>query len=363
MTVGEWLSAEARAARENNDQDRLHMMGCYSRAFQLRETDPDGAFAAFTEGRDLALRLHEPWWALYYEKYRIDALVHFKRDFRQVIDMAVKCVLDLNRPGNAAYPGRLAVWDSLLAAYLGVDAEGYATEIQQAIDTLEQEVPKEPVGERYLLLARRQVFGLELNRYQEVYQHCMAELKLAAEDTNQDRGAHYAVFVFCELCQVGAAIRNWPQVGKWAKAGENLAEIVGHQCERAEATAWQAVAALHGGDRAEAARLVQSAATTVSGLGMPPNRGYFEALFCYHLSRGDLEGALSVREEERRAVEGRGRVLYESRLHLDRCRLLHRLGRLRSEDLDDARAASSRLRKPQPYLDRINELSGGRAGA
>jgi hypothetical protein len=356
MNLNDWLASQARDIADSGDADRLRMLGCYSRAFKLRETDPDGAFAAFTEGRQLAQRLDEPWWALYYEKYRIDALIHFKRDYRQTIDMAVQLVLDLNKPGNAGYPGRVPCWDSLLAAYLGVDAEGYAEPIQEAIDTLEKEVPDCPDSERYLLTARKVVFALEQERYQDAYKHCMAELKLAADDDKQSRGAHYAAFVFCELCQVGATIENWPQVARWAKAGEELSQAVGHQCERAEASAWQAVAAWHAGNRTEAARILQGAIATTRSLGMPPNRGYYEALITYHLAARDLESALRVREDELSTTQNRGRLLYECRLHVERCRLLSALRRLRPADLDAARAAAGKLRKPQRYLDQLAAL-------
>jgi hypothetical protein len=357
MNMKEWLRSEAQSAISKNDKERLRLMECYSRAFELRETDPDGAFAIFNEGRQLAQRLGEPWWELYYQKYCIDALVHFKRDFREVVDMAVQCVLELRKPANAAYPGRIGVWDSLVAAYLGVDAEGYSSQIQEALDTLDREIPEGPSSDRYLLLARRQVFGLELNRYQDVYRHCMAELKLASEDTNQHTAAHFATFVFCDLCIIGAHVKNWEQVGRWAKAGQELAEAVGHQCERAETVAWQAVVALHTGNRTEATRLYNFATSTAKGLGMPPNRGYFEAMVAYALASNDLEGALAAREDELRTIENRGRLLYETRLHIERCRYLSRLKRLRAEDLATARTVAGRLRLQHPYLEQLDELA------
>jgi hypothetical protein len=360
MTLSEWLRDEAISARKEGDPDRIRMMDSYNNAFALRETDPDGAFAAFTEGQQIARRRNEPWWVLYYEKYRIDALMHFKRDYRQVVDMAVQCVLDLNKPGNAAYPGRVGIWDSLLAAYLGVDAEGYAEPIQEAIDTLDREIPEGPSSDRYLLLARKNVFALERNRYRDAYDSCMAELQLASGDTDQSRGAHYATFVFCELCEVGASAQKWEQVGRWAKAAAELAEVVGHHCERAEAIAWQAVVALQAGKTDEAAQLLQSATTTAAGLGMPPNRGYFEALFTYRLLGRDLPGALDVREEELRSIENCGRLLRECRLHIQRCTILARLCRLRPEHLEVARAVAGHLRLPGPHLEQLSKFAVGK---
>src|SRR5262245_26030844 len=144
MSLGEWLGAQAQQFRETNNARGLQMMQCYLRAYENRERDPDAAFAAFTEGKRIAQELNEPWWALFYENERVEALIHFERDYRKVLDLAVPLVLEVRKPANAHFPGRTSVYDGLVAAYLGIDAEGYATEIQQAIDYLEREVPQEP---------------------------------------------------------------------------------------------------------------------------------------------------------------------------------------------------------------------------
>src|SRR5262245_20391450 len=175
MTLGDWLGEQTRRFREKNDQQRLRMVGCYVEAYQARETDPDRAFAAFTEGRRLAALLGEPWWVLFYENERIEALLHFKRDYRRVLDLAVACTLEVRKPANQAYPGRTSAWDSLVAAYIGIDAEGYADRIREALAYLEKEVTREPDGSRYLLLARQRIFAMERGQAKEAYDVCMRE--------------------------------------------------------------------------------------------------------------------------------------------------------------------------------------------
>jgi hypothetical protein len=90
---------------------------------------------------------------------------------------------------------------------------------------------------------------------------------------------------------------------------------------------------------------------------MPPKRAYFEALFTYHRLALDLSGALAVREEELRILANHGRLLHECRLHVQRCQILARLGRLRSEDLETARAAIGRVRQPESYLEELEQLT------
>jgi hypothetical protein len=361
MKLGDWLGEQARAFRERGDPEPLRMLQCYVEAYRARETDPDRAFAAFTEGRRLAERLGEPWWVLFYETERLEALLHFKRDYRNVLDMAVQAVLEVRKPANAHYPGRFAIWDCLVAAYLGIDAEGHEQPIREALDYLEKEIPAEPDGSRYLLLARRRIFALELGRLQEAYDDCMRELDLAASDKDQSRAVHFATFTYCTLCQLAATVGDWKTLDEWSGIGEKLARQVGHDCELAEVLAWQAVAARQLGDEERARRVFQTATGHMGRLQMPPKQPYFDALVQYHELTGDLDRAVAVRDAELRTIADKGRLLYECRVRLKRCVLLARLGRLRPDDLAAAREAARKLRRPEKYLAQLDELAGAPA--
>jgi hypothetical protein len=356
MNMNEWLGGRAQEYRDRGDQERLRMIQCYVTAYHARETDPDLSFASFTEGRNMAQRLQEPWWVLFYEGERVAALLHFKRDFRHVLDMAVQCVMEVRKPTNAAYPGRISLWDNMVAAYLGIDAEGYAEQIQQALDYLEKEIPPEPDGSRYLLLARQRIFALECGLLKDAYDGCMRELKLAADDKDGSRAVHFATFTYCGLCQIAAAVGQWETLAEWSSVGEELARQVGHHCELSEALAWQAVAAQQTGDAERGRRAYQNATTHMSRLKMPPKEGYYQALAAYHEKDGDLTRALAVRDAELQSVVDRGRVLYECRVRIRRAELLARLDQLQPADLDAAREAARKLRAPDKYLAEIDEL-------
>jgi hypothetical protein len=357
MNLGDWLGEQARSFREDDDQPRLRMIRCYIHGYDARERDPDQALAAFQEGRRQAEALGEPWWVLFYQNECIEAFLHFKRDYRPVLDLAMQCVMDLRKPSNTHYPGRFSVWDSLVASYLGIDAEGYEEPIQQALDHLDREIPPEPDGGRYLLLARRRIFALELDRLKDAYDSCMRELQLAASDKDQSRAVHFATFTYCGLCQVAGAAGLWDALKDWAATGEELAREVEHQCELGEVLAWQAVAALHTGDADKARRTHHNATTLMGRLKMPPKRGYFDALIDYHVYLGELENALAVREAELAAILDRGRLLYETRVRIERARLRARLTQLTPDDLEQARRAAQRLRKPERHLDEIEQIA------
>ncbi|MCI0456672.1 MAG: hypothetical protein L0Z62_06795 [Gemmataceae bacterium] len=359
MKMRDWLASQAQEIRRRNDRQRLQMLQCYLEAYEARESDPDRAYAAFTQGRQMAERLNDPWWVLFYRKEQVDALLHFKRDYRHVLDLAMQCAMEVRKPANARYPGRIGVWDSLIAAYLGIDAEGYAQPIQQALNYLESEVPPEPDGDRYLLLARKRIFAREREQLQEAYNVCMTEMNLGAADTDQERALHFATFTCCEMCLIAGAAQQWQTLGQWAAAAEERARHVGHQCELSEALAWRSVAALQARDVENARRCYRTATATADRLQMPPKQGYYEALALYHEMQGDVENALGVRDAELEALANHGRLLYECRVRIKRCVLLARLGRLQALVLNAARETAQKLAQPAKYLQQLDQLAAG----
>jgi hypothetical protein len=362
MNMNEWLGSQARGFREQQNAAALRMMDCYLRAYEARESDPDLAFASYTEGKQIAQQLDDPWWVLFYETHRIEALLHFKRDYRNVLDMVVQAVADLRKPTNATYPGRLSIWDNLIAAYLGIDPIGYEDELRQAMDYLDREIPAEPESSRYLLLARKRIFEVECDRPREAYEACMRELDLCASDKDQSQAIHFAVFTYCSLCAIAALAKDWDTLASWSSTAEELARIKGHHCELGEALAWQAVAAHQQGEKDKAHKVYLNASMQMSRLKMPPKRGYYDALSTYHLHRGDLAAALAVRDSELKTVAGWGRRLYETRTRIRRAWLLAAMGQLEEADLATARDAAAQLRKPEKFLEEIGEIVKVAAG-
>ena len=111
-----------------------------TRATSSGSADPDQAYRLFHEGQQLAQNLHEPWLVLFFEEWCGTALLHFKRDYRNVLDLVVRSALEARKPQYAQYPGRLGVFDNLIAAYLGIDPAGYAEPVRQAMDYLDGEL-------------------------------------------------------------------------------------------------------------------------------------------------------------------------------------------------------------------------------
>jgi hypothetical protein len=353
---GEWIRASRAEFQRRGDEAALRMTRLHAEGYAYRESDPDRALALFTEGRQIAAQLGDPWWTQFYDERRVVALLHFKQDFRDVLDLAVHCALQVRKPEFAHYPGRFTAADNLIAAYLGIDPVGYAGPIREALDALRPELPAGPDEQRYLFLARERHFALDCDRLDDLHAHALEMLALGDTDPDRHRVAHFTEGAYFDLCRIAHARGDGEALAANAATGEETSRRSGNQCELAEALAWRALAAQESGAEEHAGRFSRSAAALIARLRMPPTRGYFDALCAFHERGGAPALALRLRERQLETVSGKGRLGDECRTHVERCRLLALLGELTDPDLAAARAATDRLRAPAVYLEKLDRL-------
>ncbi len=360
MAIWDWYLDCVRDFRAAGDTERLEMAALHDEGFALQEIDPDSTLAAFTAGRALAARLDEPWWVLFYDVWRVIALLNYQHDFRDVLDLTVRCALEVRKPLYAGHPWKFAAYNNLISAYIGIDPAGHADRIQEALDYLDAELPPGPHDDRYVMLGKKRQFLRETGRLDEAYRVAQAHLGLLDEDDEPINTSWYAVSVNADLCWLSWRRGDWDGVAGHAAATEELTRRVDpSQAQLAEALLWQAVLARRAGDEPTARRLCRRAAARMGRLRTPPGDNYFDALALYHELGDNPARALEVRERELETVSGKGRLASECEAHVKRCRLLARLGRLEEGDLAAARAAAARLRKPAYYLVQIDALARG----
>jgi hypothetical protein len=246
---------------------------------------------------------------------------------------------------------------NLISAYLGIDPAGYAAVVAEALGYLEGEINRE--GEdKYLLQGSKAEYAFERGDWEAARRLCQESLAWAAVEDDRGMAEHTSVFDYSMLCEVEWKIGDWTALAEHATVGEVLARRVGHTLELGEFLLWQALLARRAGDEARARRLCRRATARVGRLRMPPDVFYHDALSAFHEADGDLERALAAREEELALLRNKGRFAYETRVHVHRCRLLARLGRLTGADLADAGASADRLRDSAPYRQELEQIAG-----
>jgi hypothetical protein len=353
--IWDWFDEFEWEAHRAGDVERARLGELHRLAYRFRESDPDRALTLYAEGRQLAARLREPWWVLYYDQQRVHALLHFKQDYRDVLDLAVRNTLEVRKSAYVNFPRRLLIHGDLVSAYLGIDPVGHADAIRQALAHLDREAPASG-DERYLLLGSQRQFALDRGDLDEAAACGQRSLALAAEDPDKGRAQHFLVFTYSAMAEVAWKRGDWAALKDAAGTGEEVTRQVGHQVELAGFFLWRALLERRAGREEMALRLHLQASQRIARLGMPPDSSYRDAECAFHEQAGLLDLALAVRDVELGQLRDRGRLFREAGTHVKRCRLLAQLGRLSAADLAAARSAVERLREPAWALQELARM-------
>jgi hypothetical protein len=359
MNLGAWFRNCRKEYKD--DASRRRLLELFDDAYQIREEDPGDALHRYREGKELANRLGEAWWSILFDKMQLDAKCHYQRDYRDVLEPAAGCVRAVRESIFDRFPARAAVHDTLVAAYLGIDAEGYHEAIQHELETLEHDVPVEASPDRYCLLARQRMFAEEEGRWEDAQSIGHRELDLGHADPHEEQANHFLAFTYPSLCRIAYELRQWDKVAEHAHEGEPVARAAGHQGELAELLSWRAVAERQRNDRDTATKTLRDAATKQHSVQLAPRPGYFRARVAYYEIGDQHSEMLHVYDEALAGISDRNRLLDECRLRIERLRVLIRLERSVEDDLELARHAARRLRFPEKYLAAIDGVEQGDA--
>ncbi|MEI7683558.1 MAG: hypothetical protein WCL32_00915 [Planctomycetota bacterium] len=357
MNLAMWL--EQWRTETKDEPNRRRLLTLFDDAYQVREDDPDAAANRYAEGKELADRLGEAWWSLLFDKMRLDAKIHYQRDLRNVLEAAAACVREARRNVYAKFPLRWGTHDTLIAAYLGIDAEGYHEAISEELELLQKEIPPEPGADRYLYLARCREFEMERLRWEPAQAAGLRELDLAGDDPQEAQGRHFAAFTYAGLCQIAYQRRQWAKLEEFANEGEPIARSAEHVAVLAEILAWRAVSERYRDQREAGTRFLRDAAGKQNALQTPPRPGYFAARVAYYEVGEQPAETLHAYDEALASVSDHGQLLRECRLRVERLRVLVKLDRSLDDDLELARAAAGKLRFPEPMNRTIEAIEAG----
>jgi hypothetical protein len=358
MSVWDWIIEFTDKAQA--DGDRLRLQQIFDNASRFARTDPDVMLGLLAEGKALAQQLGEPWWVLFFDHWRLQALLHFKYDYREVMPIAVQATLEARKPQYAELPQRVCLHEDLIYAYVGTDAEGHAERIGQALDYMRQHVGPD-LDCRYCVQGCCAQFALQRGRLDEAHAAALEMLAMTDAERVRSTADHYAADAYTDLCAVAFARGDWAALAEWAAAGEETARRGDKPLELAKFLAWRALLERRAGNDEMARRLFRSATSRVARLKAVPGESYYDALCAYHEQGGEPGAALTVRDQELRVIGGMGRLAHETRCRIKRCRLLAQMGLPLEEDLGAARAAAAKLRHPEKYIAEIDKIAAGKS--
>ena len=356
MSVWDEYHRRIAVWQEAGDSERLEMPRMCEEAFDFRETEPEHMFALFTRGRDVAKRLDEPWWVLFFESWRLSTLTSDLEDFERALPLAMELMVPFNSPAGQSHAMRTTALNDVLCTYVSRDPIGFEDELKRGFTYLDGQITQAPSSDRLILLHRRTEYLCATEQWAQAYD--LAHDRLAKIDRwgdSEDQIWH-EVWSVWQLCHICNALGNFDELAAHT-------EIVGERSDKnphlrrtkADASIWKALLFRKAGYERNAARSFHAGLRLLKGLEAcdtfcaDPMAKYYEA-------GGDWREALGVRDRELASVAKKGMLHRACQVHLERCRLLAQIGQLTSADLVATRQCAEKLRRPKWCLDKLRNF-------
>ncbi len=352
MSIWDWVEEYRwRAMFEGNDEQLAMSELASLEALVVMDADPDQMLSMLEQAQAMARQLNEPWWELFCEHWKLQALLFRKRDYRAALPAAVKATVETRKPAYAHFPQRICLHEDLINAYVGIDPLGNEAAIENALSYMTQEINPE-LECWHCLHSLRVEFQIGRGRWNEALAEGLRYL------ATSDGGEYYECDAYNLLCEIALALGDDEKLAGWAREGEKIARRSSRELMLANLLAWRVLAARRAGDEKAARKLYQAAVTQAERLASVPSRTYYQALSAYLETAGELEQALQVRRQELEAIGGKGQLIAEYVIRRDQCRLLAQLGRPFTAELAQARQAAQALKNPAPYLAELDGVAG-----
>jgi hypothetical protein len=356
--MSDWDEFERRVAawQQEGDTERLKLAELHDEAFRYRETDPEHQFELFTRGRDEAQRLNEPWWVLFFERWRLSTLTADLHDFARALPLAMELMVRFNKPDAQAHPERVDILISVLYTYLQIDPIGYRDELERGFAYLDNQISRGPVTERFVLDFRRAEYLSETERWQEAFEQAHRSLALAdrsGDFTLRNWHGAWSLFQLCEICH---ALGRLDDLAAHAQDMADRSEW-SDECVRTKASAcfWLAVAQRARGDQRAASRSFRRGTHYLKNLETR-DEICADPMAKYYELGADFKAAVGVRDREVDVVTKKGMLHRSSRVQIERCRLLKRAAEITPADISNARQAIAKMRVPDWYLEKLGRI-------
>lgn len=357
MGLWDWIEEFERRAWETDDAERKELVDALYRASAVSRNEPALQLSYYNAGRELAKKLGESWWVLFFDHWRLQTMMHYLHDYKASLDLAVQATTEVRKPQYANLPQRICLHEDLISAFVGVDPEGRQDQIRSALDFMQAQVTDD-VECRLCLQNLRFDFLIALDRYAEAEAEVRRLLDFIETTASESSRNHHMLGAYGALAELAFRQHQWDKVMESAKAGEELARKMSDRDGTiAEMVALQAAAAAHLNDTPrEASRLARMAVGRAQKLNRPVPSLYVDALIECNRAQGKLDDALRLIDAECPLAAQSGRSIRHVRLQIVRCRLRKQLGLLTAADLAAARESTAELKHPQKYLDELAAL-------
>lgn len=348
----QWYRDFQWQAIRKGDLDLLRLPDVYQRGWQyLENAQYEQSSRVFEQGIALARELKQPMWEFFFESWVCEVNV-LGANYKEALNWATRVVAKSTRPENATHPCRAVVYFSLAWVYFYIDAIGYETEIIQALDTLENDMPLDEETHHRSIFVRAEL-AYEKDNHTEAL--ALSDRYMTLVDGNPFRqssgyGMQRAIaYAKGDIATALGAVRLRESSSRKANLLNNAVNSV----------LWEGILLHYDGKIELASQTIQKGKAEYEARNLPIHSSYYHLLAEYETARGDYAQALAYRDQQLILAIESGSLSTEFHCRLDRCYLLNQLGQDVTEALAATEACAKRSRKPNFFLNKLDAIRAG----
>lgn len=349
-----WVETFHYRAFVARDEQRLRLLAIHAIAFDLREKNPEQAFALLQEGVAQAESLQEPWIAASFECRIVEMFMLSLARYEDAVEQAMKLVTKMSQDTFLNFPMRAWAFMNLIIAYFELDALSYSDEILAMIETLETRMPIDRDIHQRLYYYRSRLY-LGLRDHDSAMKDALVHMEMT---TGNPFRASYGYDLLTHLSYLAHDDRR---AQEYAHLAQETSEQADHRVALANSYYWQALFLHQQTQPEDAHRMFLRATAEAISLNLPQDLGLLRGKCRYYEAKGEYEASLAVWDDQIQRMDDRtpNRQSYFY-VFLHRCFVLRQLDRLTEADITQTRQAALRLRQPDKYLPFIDELHNGK---
>jgi hypothetical protein len=322
----------------------------FYQALSLRDFDPTAAVEGMTAASRMAREAGNLTAVIYMDHWILQILIFTLKDFSRAYDLAVKTALEARKPIYQQMMERVCVHEDLIFTYIGIDPVGYSKLIEDAIDYMDREISDSSEC-RYCLLEARSTFELSCGRLDKARPAVQRYIS-----STESRSPHHFGIAHAKMCEYLYAAGEWENLLYYAQQGR---EALGDQHPEymALVLAAQALARRKLGNDGEAQtmyRLATAKAATIKGA---MHHVYYDLLCDFHLSVGNIQQAIQLRERQLHELTNKGQPFWEALTRLKVIRLLKQTGKTYTAEVERIRQLAATLKQPDVILSQLATLT------
>lgn len=324
------------------DESRREWYGEWRRAMALDESDPTGAVTMLDATIARADRAQDGWWKLFLEHWKLQILLNKARDFGAALDCAARATVEVRQSRFDAFPQRICLHEDLIGAYQGLDPQGFAPLIQNALDYMEKEIAP---GIQCEACHR----GLKSEFYRSI-DHAESleaawDYLAIADAQGEDFHRAQAYLELCYSVAVFEGIAARESLGELSALGQDCASKADYSEGLHEILMWRALAA-RWNDDPDASRALRRALDARARYGAAARPGYYFAGVLFYEADGEIEKAVQLLDEELREIEGHNEFWREATRRHKKCELLREMGLSWQDEGERVRQVARNLKNP-----------------